>query len=258
MVAPPDNLEQRKLHSERLEHPNSLERLVPDELAEGDITGNETYKLHVERYEFAARHLQGRRLLDVGCGVGYGTRLLAEHNNTSVEVLGLDISPETISYARQRYGGPHIEFRAGDAMTFEDSEGFDGIVALEIIEHLKKPEEFIKHLVSLLRPKGLLVVSTPTTPSTDFNPYHRQDFTPKSFRKLFADHGLKEIHCLNQVQHVSLGAVLRRKEARMQDLRRGMVRFYLHHPRAFLRRVTATMRYGLTNHYTTIVWQRVR
>ena len=236
----------------------SLERLVPDELASGDITGIQTLALHIERYEFAARRLSAGRLLDVGCGVGYGTRLLVERSDFAVQALGVDLSADAIAYARKRYGGSRVDFRVGNALSFVDRDGFDAIVALEIVEHVEDPKTLIDHLVAMLHPGGVLVASVPTTPSTDVNPHHRHDFTERSFRRLFGYHKLVEIDCLRQRQPVPISAVLRRREARMKDLRRGLGLFYLQHPMALLRRLRATVTHGLVNGYTTIAWRRMR
>ena len=83
---------------------DSLERLVPDELASGDTTGLETLDLHLARYVFATRHARPGRLLDIACGVGYGTRLLADRSEAALSALGVDISESAIAYARERYG----------------------------------------------------------------------------------------------------------------------------------------------------------
>jgi len=236
----------------------SIERLVPDDLASGDATGAETLALHIERYELAGRRLPPGRLLDVGCGVGYGTRLLVERSGFMARAIGVDISPEAIAYAQTRYGGPQIDFRVDSVLSFEDRSGFDGIVALEIVEHVEDPEALIEHLLTILRPSGVLVASVPTTPSTDINPHHQHDFTERSFRSLFNQHRLVEIDCLRQRQRVPIGAVLRRREPRMQDLRRGLGLFYLQHPMTLLRRLRATAGHGFVNCYTTIAWRKIR
>ena len=232
---------------------DSLERLVPDELAEG-ATGLAALALHLERYEFAAKHLCRGRALDLACGVGYGTRLLAER--TGQPVLGVDLSREAIDYARARYGAAGVEFRVSDAMAFTDPEGFVSIVSLETIEHLPDPKGFLAHAVGLLRPGGHLVASVPTTLSSDVNPHHLHDFSERSFRAAVAAHGLAELDCLRQVQNVPLRAVLGRSEARLGDLRPHLAAWYLRHPRALVRRIATTLRHGLANHYVTIAWRK--
>jgi SAM-dependent methyltransferase len=235
--------------------PDSLERLVPDELTEGDATGRETLALHVARYAFAARRLPPGRVLDLACGVGYGSRILAQESASPVSVLGVDVSPAAIAYARERYGGAGVAFAVADAMAFADAEGFDAIVSLETLEHLEDPAAFAARLARWLRPGGVLVASVPTTPSVDLNPHHRHDFSEASFRRLFRSLGLVEIDCLRQVQPVRPAAVLRRREARMGELRRGLPAWYARHPAALARRLAATLRYGFCNRYITIAWR---
>ena len=56
---------------------STIERIVPDAVSPGDATGQATLELHLRRYKFAATQLRPGRLLDIACGVGYGTRLMA-------------------------------------------------------------------------------------------------------------------------------------------------------------------------------------
>lgn len=235
---------------------DSLERLVPDTLDPGDATGQATFELHLERYRFAAEHLRPGRVLDIACGVGYGTALLAQAGGPQVDCLGVDVSEEAIDYARGHYARPGVAYQVGDALQFEDDSGFDLIVSLETVEHLADPGRLLARLAALLRPGGKLVASVPTTPSVDLNPHHLHDFTERSFRALVAERAphLREVAALPQVQAVSVRAVLRRSEARMGDLRSGLVRYYATHPGALLRRLAATLRCGFNNRYVTIVW----
>lgn len=235
---------------------STLERLVPEALDPTDATGKATLALHLARYEFAARHARPGRLLDLACGVGYGTRLLRDLGPADLSALGVDVSADAIEHARRRYGGDRISFSICDAMAFRDASGFDTIVSLETIEHVPDPAGLVGRLCSLLRPGGVLVASAPSTPSVDVNPHHRHDFTERSFRALFAPHGLREIDALRQVQPFGPRAALRREEARMRDLRPDLLRWYAVHPRFLARRLLATLRYGFNNRYLTVAWRR--
>ena len=235
---------------------DSLERLVPDELRAGDVTGSETLELHLERYAFAAEHAGSGRLLDIACGVGYGTHLLAERVASATEVVGVDSSPGAIAYARERYADSRIAYIVCDAMTFESPGGFDTIISLETTEHLPEPRRFLRSLAALLRPAGRLIASVPTTPSVDINPHHLHDFDERSFRALLEGLPLKEIASLRQVQPVSLGDVLHRREQRLARLRPNLPQWYARHPGALLRRLASTVRHGLANKYLTLVWQK--
>jgi len=236
--------------------PDSLERLVPDALEPGDVTGRATLRLHLERYEFAARCLAPSRVLDIACGVGYGTRLLADHAAGVSAVLGVDRSDAAIGYAQARYGRAGVEFRAADAYAFRDAEGFDSIVSLETLEHLDDPGRFLSVLVAMLRPGGVLIASVPTTPSVDVNPHHQHDFSERGFLRMLATLRLEPFDSLRQVQPVPLGAVLRRSEARMSDLRPHLPAYYARHPAALLRRLWSTLRHGFVNHYLTVAARR--
>ena len=234
---------------------DTLERLIPEEVVAGNITGEETLRLHMERYEFAARHARGERVLDIACGVGYGTSLLSKRCEYIGTFVGVDLSAKAIAYANEHYGSERLHFIVNDAMTFADPRSFDTIVTLETIEHLPNPAGFIDNVVKLLRPGAILVASVPTTPSVDANRHHLHDFSEKSFRQLFLRHHLKEIDLLIQIQPFRLGAVLTRSEMRMQDMRRNLPTYYMNHPGSFARRIWSTLRYGFTNRYSTIVWQ---
>lgn len=234
----------------------SLERLVPDELRRGDVSGEEALRISLERYAFAASQAGEGRLLDLACGVGYGTRYLTDHADQITEAVGVDVAETAVAYAEQRYANERTRFRPSDAMAFHDPEGFDTVVSIETIEHLPDPAGLVARLVALLRPGGVLVASVPVTPSVDANPHHLHDFTARSFRRLFAGHGLDEQECLEQEQPFGLRAVLTRSEPRLESVRPNLPGWYLRHPGSLLRRLHSTLRYGFANRYLTIGWRK--
>ena len=235
---------------------DSLERLIPDQLEPEEVTGQLTFQLHMERYQFAAKQLQPSRILDIACGVGYGSQILYEQNEHTQEVIGVDCCESTIAYAREHYGKQGIHFQVANAMCFEDAEGFDAIVSLETIEHVPDPQALIAHLMKLLRPGGIFVGSVPTTPTVDANPHHLHDFTEQSFQQLVAPFKLTEIARLPQVQRFNPLHILRRKEKRLADLRPHLGHYYLTHPKAFMQRLQSTLCFGFANHYLTVAWRK--
>lgn len=116
---------------------------------------------HLARYRFAAQRARGR-LLDAGCGTGYGSLLLASCAAVP-EVLGVDRSAVAIAHARRYYSGPRVRFARADLLAASISGwgSFDTIVCFEVLEHLREPERLLEALDGALRPGGRLIVSTP-------------------------------------------------------------------------------------------------
>jgi SAM-dependent methyltransferase len=235
--------------------PDSLERLVPEELAGDHGLGAETLQLHLARYGFAAEQACAGRILDIACGVGYGSRLLSDRAPAGTEVLGVDLSEAAIAHARHHYGQQGLSYAVSDALRFGDEQGFNTIVSLETIEHVTDPEALIDRLMGLLAPGGVFVASVPTTPSVDANPHHLHDFTAAGFRRMLAPYPLEEIASLPQVQAFTLGSVLRRDDVRTKNLRSNLPVYYLRHPSSLAKRLWTTLRHGFNNHYLTIAWR---
>jgi len=239
--------------------PDTLERIVPDHVPDADEAGRASLALHYERYAFASEHARPGRALDLACGVGYGTRMLADARSDVTSLTGVDLSPGAVEYASGHYACERVRYVQSDGMAFapEEGAGFDTIVSLETIEHLPEPQAFFDRLCSLLASGGVLVASVPTTPSVDLNPHHLHDFTLASFCAMGARNGLEEVARHTQIQRVGFLELLRPDHRfRRESLRPNLVGYYARHPVALLGRIATTLRYGLANHYTTIAWTR--
>jgi len=116
---------------------------------------------HFARYRFAAELLRGR-VLDAGCGTGYGSQILAGAAEVR-EVLGIDQDPRAIAHARRFYSSSRVRFLCEDLLSpgAANLPAFDGIACLEVLEHLEQPERLLETLHLLLAPGGRLVISTP-------------------------------------------------------------------------------------------------
>ncbi|MEM7482401.1 MAG: glycosyltransferase [Acidobacteriota bacterium] len=136
---------------------------------------------HVSRYHFAAQVARGRRLLDFGCGAGYGAAILQKAGARST--IGCDLAADAIAFARSRYRLPGLHFFVTDCEQAALPDGaFDLIVAFEIIEHLRSYRSFLGEVRRLLAPQGLFILSTPnketyrSEPGTAPNPFHLHEF----------------------------------------------------------------------------------
>ncbi len=118
---------------------------------------------HLSRYQFAAGYAKGKSVLDVACGTGYGACLLS---HIASRVIGADISLASLSFARRQYPRANLQYVCLDAQKFPFRESsFDVIISLETVEHLAEPKVFLEECVRVLRPGGVLVLSTPNRDS---------------------------------------------------------------------------------------------
>lgn len=154
------------------------ERLVPGK------TEPELLHEHVARYRFAEGLTGGRRILDAGCGTGYGSALLAQGAGS---VTGLDNSREAVEEARK--AAPEVRFFQGDcaAMGLRD-DSVDVVVAFEVIEHLENWQGLLDEARRVLRADGQFIVSTPNRPEyaktrDEPNPFHVHEFDYAEFRE---------------------------------------------------------------------------
>jgi SAM-dependent methyltransferase len=154
------------------------ERLIPHEQQKELV-----YAEHLARYRFAAQFAERRRILDAGCGEGYGAAILQDAGAS--KVVGLDVDEEVVGHARERYG---LEFLQGDisALPFRDAS-FDLVVSFEAIEHIADGAAAIAEFRRVLTDEGLLVISTPN--SKEYlvqNEFHEQEYTPDEFDELLS------------------------------------------------------------------------
>jgi ubiquinone biosynthesis O-methyltransferase len=164
--------------AELTEEPESLsftwERLIPKQLA-SDSASQKLFDIHRRRYEIAARYVKGKRVLDIACGTGYGSQILRRAGASSV--VGVDISPETVQYAKKHYQETNMEFICADAEQFKSSNRFDVIVSFETIEHVPHPDKLLARLHSLLTLEGDLLLSVPLGETRHLDPYHLHAFS---------------------------------------------------------------------------------
>jgi SAM-dependent methyltransferase len=167
------------------------ERVVPG-LVDADL-----FNEHFARYQLASRWAAGRRVLDAGCGTGYGSAELAR---SASSVTAIDFSQDAIGYAQEHFQLPNLHYQVGDCLALPEGP-FDLIVAFEVIEHLSEWPQFLLEVKRALAPGGLFLVSTPnklyyaeSRGQSGDNPFHVHEFEFAEFQtelhKVFAEAGM--------------------------------------------------------------------
>jgi len=182
-----------------------------DDMLKPQNTSRSAVFEHLQRYKYAAKKCSGK-ILDLGCGTGYGSWLLSEKDN---DVYGLDISKEAINYAEKEYSGPKYICSSAESIPF-DSDYFDAVCAFELIEHVQNPKEVLEQIYRVLKKGGPLFISTPnprhfrnmvkhillgkTYPKkTDpKNIYHLKEFYYNEFINLLKNNGFKIVVAFGQ------------------------------------------------------------
>jgi 2-polyprenyl-3-methyl-5-hydroxy-6-metoxy-1,4-benzoquinol methylase len=157
------------------------ERTLPDVPEE-----NYWYRRHLAVYEWIAARCAGLDVVDMACGEGYGTGVLAR---AARHVTGVDANPEAFEHALARYGRPGVDFERDLVDTY--SEPCDAVVFLQTIEHVEDDAGVLRHFQSMLRPGGVAYVSTPNLltlappgAAKSDNPWHLREYRPEQFRAL--------------------------------------------------------------------------
>jgi len=152
---------------------------------------------HASRYQFARNLLCGRRILDAGCGEGYGARYLMQ---AAESACGIDIDPRAAAYAQRRYGRPNLAYIAMDCCRLAFADGsFDFISSFEVIEHFRAVDDFLSEIHRVLAPSGVFVVSTPNKARTPagVNPFHDKEYQAAEFRDVLSRH-FASVECYGQ------------------------------------------------------------
>jgi 2-polyprenyl-3-methyl-5-hydroxy-6-metoxy-1,4-benzoquinol methylase len=159
------------------------ERTLPDVPAE-----NYWYRRHLAVYEWIGARVIGKRVLDMACGEGYGSAVLARG---AENVVGVDANPEAFEHARARYTVQNLHFERGMVENHGEPESYDAVVFLQTIEHVHDPVAVLRHLRSLLADGGVAYVSTPNLltlappgSAKSDNPWHLKEYRAHEFDAL--------------------------------------------------------------------------
>lgn len=161
------------------------ERYVPT--VQGELRSE-----HLHRYAASMHMAKEKDVLDIACGEGYGSNLLSQ---VAQSVIGVDISPEVIAHASAAYGSrPNLKFLLGDCAQIPiPSNYIDLVVSFETIEHHARHEEMMLEICRVLRPEGILFISSPnkriySDAGGYKNPHHVKELYLEEFDILLRRH----------------------------------------------------------------------
>ena len=164
-----------------------------------EIRGNIAVE-HLHRYIYALAYAEGKTILDIASGEGYGAALLASR---AVSVIGVDIAEYAVAHARKNYKRDNLEFRQGSCSKIPLDDGVvDYVVSFETIEHHDEHEQMLAEIKRVLKPGGIVLVSSPdkaiyTDKPAYQNPFHVKELYKGEFDALFRHH-FKNVVCLGQ------------------------------------------------------------
>lgn len=158
------------------------ERIVPEADNCEPLFAEKMYQEHIVRYLFAAQVCKDKDVLDIGCGVGYGSNFLAKSGAKSVTAF--DLSEDAINHAREFYNHPQVEFLVASAEEFAFKKKFDVAVCYELIEHVYKQDAVIDCIAKALKEDGLLLISTPRALAEKRTDFHTKEFNLDEYKQL--------------------------------------------------------------------------
>lgn len=163
------------------------ERFLPDKM-NGIIKAE-----HLNRYYFVTCqfNLKDKTVLDIASGEGYGSNILAQY---AKNVYGVDIDEEAVTHAKSKYNADNLHYMHGSATNIPmDNNTVDIVVSFETIEHHNKHEEMMSEIKRVLKPNGMLIMSSPNKKEyTDIpkinNHFHVKELYTDEFVNLLSRH----------------------------------------------------------------------
>jgi 2-polyprenyl-3-methyl-5-hydroxy-6-metoxy-1,4-benzoquinol methylase len=148
--------------------------------------GGNNYINHLRVYQFISQFVDNKEVLDVGCGVGYGTALLSR---TASSAVGIDISLEAIREAYRFHSECKFFQMNAEELEFAD-ERFDVVVSTENFEHLPHQSKHLAELARVTRKTGMCFIATPNPELSvgSSNPFHVKENTISELKDLLSSH----------------------------------------------------------------------
>ncbi|MBN1165159.1 MAG: class I SAM-dependent methyltransferase [Candidatus Krumholzibacteriota bacterium] len=189
--------------------PKTGERLIPEKC--GTEIEYLLYLRHLFAYRFVREQVRpDTRVLEVGCGEGYGTSYLSP----AVEkIIGLDVDENTVAYAGERYGSENCVFESYDGKRIPYGDGtFDYVVSFQVIEHVENVPGYLEEIFRVLKEGGTFFLTTPNRTyrlrpgQKPWNKFHRREYYPRDLervlRKVFREAEVWGIRGNREVQKI--------------------------------------------------------
>lgn len=157
---------------------------------EGDYL---VYMCHLATYDHVVSLVAGRKVLDYGCGTGYGARRLAP---AAASVVGVDVSADAVSHAAEAYRAANLRFQAIDPagpLPFPDGE-FEVVLSFQVVEHVPDADRYLAEIARVLAPGGVLALATPDRTTRLFrgqrpwNRFHLTEYDAPGLERLLRHH----------------------------------------------------------------------
>jgi len=165
--------------------------VVPEETGWESTFQGMIYFQHLFAYRTALTHCVNKRVLEIGCGTGYGAQMLGE---VAVSVTAIDVSRVAIEYAQQHHHATNVAFscRTIQELLQKERFSFDVLIMFQTVEHVAPAEldSFMRSASEALNESGTALMTTPNRcrrlhfGEKPFNRYHFQEWTPLAFRRL--------------------------------------------------------------------------
>lgn len=164
--------------------PHLINRSMADERVVPGSTDIYNVCKHISRYTLALQLCQGQRVLDIACGVGYGSQMLSW---VAREVVGVDISQDALKEAVKRFDAPNITYIPSSLEGYIVQDKFDVVVSFETAEHIAELGNWEKRMRQYISRGGFVIYSVPLNEDPGFNEHHYHTFTLDSGLALLPD-----------------------------------------------------------------------
>jgi len=150
------------------------------------------YVMHIATYNFAEEFTRNKRVLDYGCGSGYGSARIAKN---AIHVDAVDVAEDAVAYAQEHYTADNIAFHCctpDSRLPFPD-QSFDTVLSFQVFEHIQKTGHYLSEIRRVLKPGGQLILATPDRSTrllpwqAPWNRWHIREYDTSSLRKSLRD-----------------------------------------------------------------------